>query len=418
MTSSKPSWRTDRPFLVFLAGTVAGLVHALDDAVLHRQPGVPGDQHLLALAVVSVAAAVALWWFRRAGTGVRAMLALVVGAVTVANGAMHVMHVAVSNSISGSDVTGMIAAVFAAALLVMAALLPLLHRGERGTTRRRTWAVRVLVTSAVVLGVTFVLMPVGVGIGQTHLFRSPVGDPPDDRFRPVSFDSSDGLSLSGWYAPSQNGAAVLLVSSARGDRSAAVDHAAMLADHGYGALLYDARGTGRSEGTPNGYGWGWEDDVAGALDYLEARRDVDASRIGGLGLSTGADVLIEAAAHDRRLSAVVADGATIRSLADIPPEQASNVAMMAPVLATAQLFSGESPGDPLVELVPQVAPTPLLLVATGSLAGELDVNERYAEVAGPGTVLWALPEARHTAAIHDEAAEYERRVVAHFEDAL
>lgn len=418
MTSSKPQQGPDRPFLVFLAGTAVGLVHAVDDAVLHRQPGVPADQHLLALVVVSAAAAAAVWWFRRAGTGVRAALALVVGAFTVANGAMHVMHVAVSGSISGSDVTGVLAAGCAVALLVMAALLPFLHRGERRTTRRRTWTIRVLVTAAVTVGAVFVLMPVGVGIGQTHLFRSPVGDPPDDRFASVTFTSSDGLSLSGWYAPSANGAAVLLVSSARGDRSATVDHAALLADHGYGVLLYDARGTGRSEGTPNGYGWGWEGDVTGALDYLEARRDVDPSRIGGLGLSTGADVLIEAAARDRRLSAVVADGATIRSLADIPPGQASNVAMMAPVLATARLVSGESPGEPLVELVPQVAPTPLLLVATGSLAGEMYVNERYAEVAGPGTELWALPDARHTAAIRDEAAEYERRIVAHFEDAL
>ena len=418
MTSTKLRPGNDRAFYVFLAGTVAGLVHALDDAVLHRQPGVPGDQHLLALAVVSAAAGAALWWFRRAGTGVRAALALVVGAVTVANGAMHVLHVAVSGGISGSDVTGVAAAAFAVVLLGMSALLPFLHRGERRSTRRRTWTVRVVVTAAVGLGVTFVLLPVGVGIGQTHLFRSPVGDPPDGRFESVTFSSSDGLTLSGWYAPSENEAAVLLVSSARGDRSATVDHAVLLADHGYGVLLYDARGTGRSDGTPNGYGWGWQRDVTGALDFIAQRPDVDPSRIGGLGLSTGADVLIEVAAQDRRLSAVVSDGATIRSLSDIPSGQPSNVAMMAPVLATVQLLSGEAPGEPLIDLVAEVSPTPLLLVAAGSLAGEITVNRRYAEVAGPTTELWTLPEARHTLAIRDEAAEYEQRVVAHFEEAL
>ena len=418
MTSSKPPQGTDHSFLVFSAGTAAGILHALDDAVLNRQPGVPVDQHLPALATVVVVALAAVWYFRRAGTAARAALALVVGAVTVANGAMHVMHVAVSGGVSGSDATGVVAAAFAVVLLGMSALLPFLHRGERRATRRRTWTVRVIVTATVAGVATFVLLPVGVGIGQTHLYRSPVGDPPDRRFESVTFTSADGLELSGWYAPSENRAAVLMVSSARGDRSATVDHAVLMADHGYGVLLYDARGTGQSEGTPNGYGWGWERDVAGALDFLDERPDVDPSRIGGLGFSTGADVLIEVAARDRRLAAVVADGATIRSLSDIPSGKPGDVVMMAPVLATVQLMSGESPGAPLVDLVAALSPTPLLLVAAGSIGPEIAVNRRYAEAAGPTTELWTLPNARHTAAIRDEAEEYERRVVAHFEDAL
>jgi hypothetical protein len=54
----------------------------------------------------------------------------------------------------------------------------------------------------------------------------------------------------------------------------------MLARHGYGVLVYDARGRGESDGTENNYGWDWDKDVAGAL-----------------ALSTGADVLIDVAAH-------------------------------------------------------------------------------------------------------------------------
>jgi hypothetical protein len=129
-------------------------------------------------------------------------------------------------------------------------------------------------------------------------------------------------------------------------------------------------------------------------------------------------VLIEAAARDRRLGAVVADGATIRSLADIPPTEAQNALFMGPVLATVGLLSGEEPGPPLVDLAAQVSPTPLLLVAAGSIPPEISVNQRYAQAGGTTTELWALPRAGHTAAIRDEAKEYERRVVAHFEDAL
>ncbi len=41
---------------VFVAATLAALLHALDDAFLNRQPGVPLGQHALA-ALISVAAA-------------------------------------------------------------------------------------------------------------------------------------------------------------------------------------------------------------------------------------------------------------------------------------------------------------------------------------------------------------------------
>jgi hypothetical protein len=45
----------------------------------------------------------------------------------------------------------------------------------------------------------------------------------------------------------------------------------MLARHGCGVLLYDARGRGRSEGTQNAWGWGWPRDVEGAIASRRAR---------------------------------------------------------------------------------------------------------------------------------------------------
>jgi alpha-beta hydrolase superfamily lysophospholipase len=210
----------------------------------------------------------------------------------------------------------------------------------------------------------------------------------------------------------------VLVASARGDRLKSVEHAELLASHGYGVLLYDARGTGLSEGTPNGYGWNWDRDVEGAVAFLREQPDVDADRIGGLGLSTGADVLIEVAAEGDGLKAVVSDGATLRSLADMPSGKPLEVAAMAPALMTVQVLSGSSPGAPLKELVADVAPTSLMLIAAGSLPGEREVNAVYAAAAHEPVELWDLPEARHTAAIRDVAEEYERRVIGHFDGAL
>ena len=48
-------------------------------------------------------------------------------------------------------------------------------------------------------------------------------------------------------------------------------HARMLARHGYGVLLFDQRGEGRSDGDPNGWGWAAEKDMVGAIRFLQAQ---------------------------------------------------------------------------------------------------------------------------------------------------
>src|SRR6185436_5545165 len=130
--------------------------------------------------------------------------------------------------------------------------------------------------------------------------------PPGADYADVRFKASDGLELAGWYRPSQNGAAVVVVHGGSSYRKGSIAHASMLARHGYGVLLYDARGRGESEGMENNYGWDWGKDIAGALDFLKRREDVDRDRIGALGLSTGADALIGVAAERDDVKAIVA----------------------------------------------------------------------------------------------------------------
>jgi dienelactone hydrolase len=406
--------RTAVEHRVFALAVLVGIVHAADDAVVHRQPGVPLGQHLAALAAVLLAGTTAAWAYPRLRPGLRSAVALVGGTVTAANGALHVLHISLSSAQAG-DLTGVAAFLAGVVLVGLGVVVPIRHRGEHPAAASWRWARRAI---AVVLGVLVaqvVVVPVVVGLVQTHKFREDVGAPPAG-FDPVTFRSSDGLLLTGWYHPSGNGAAVVVVNSAAGDRSGSKAHASLLARHGYGVLTYDARGTGRSDGSPNGWGWGWDDDVAGALDFLHGRPDVEQGRIGGLGLSTGADVLLEVAADDPTLGAVVADGATGRSFADRPQGLLDAPAMWT-MFAAGRLFSGTAPGPPLVEVVADAAPTPILLVASGSLPGELAANERYA-AAGASTVLWRLPRVTHTKAIHEVPAEYERRVLEHLDSVL
>lgn len=403
---------------VFRIATAVALVHAVDDAFLNRQPGVPLSQHALA-AVLSLAAGIgAILAFPRLRPGFRAAIAIVFGVLAVVNGSMHVMHIA-KDGPANSDLTGALAAIVGVALIGLGLWIPWRHRGRGAPTARRRWLNRAI---AVVVGFLVVyagLYPTAAAIVPTHKYREPIPDPPSG-YQPVTFDSSDGLELSGWYAPSRNGAAIILVHGGGGDRTGALRHAQLLARHGYGVLVYDSRGRGESEGTPNAWGWGWDKDVDGALSFLAARTDVDESRIGALGLSTGADVLIHVAPDHRELRAVVSDGATAASFAD--QRATFGIDEAAPyfwtLLTAGRVFSGYSPGPPLEASVPEISPTPLLLIAAGGFPTEIDFNRHYAKVAKEPFEYWELPDVGHTAAVRERPREYERRVVGLFDRTL
>jgi hypothetical protein len=266
---------------------------------------------------------------------------------------------------------------------------------------------------------TFMLLgPVALGIVEVHKWREPIGQPPGAGYQDVAFRSSDGLKLTGWFHPSANGATILLVHGGNGDRQGPADHARMLVRHGYGVLLYDARGRGHSEGSPNSYGWGWSKDVAGALAYLEHRPDVDPERIGGLGLSTGADVLAEVAPDRPDLKAVVADGTAAETWEDWRRLRGNELGAIpgAAMFGAVQILSGSSPSPTLEDRIAEIR-QPTLLVSSGR-SDEYQFNEMYERVGNPHVEHWNLPDVGHTAAVRQARVPYEQRVTAFYGDAL
>ena len=64
------------------------------------------------------------------------------------------------------------------------------------------------------------------------------------------------------------------------------------------------------------FGWHGDLDILAAVTFLAEQPDVDAGRIGVVGMSMGGEEAIGAAAADPRISAVVAEGATGRTDSD------------------------------------------------------------------------------------------------------
>lgn len=289
----------------------------------------------------------------------------------------------------------------------------------RVPTRRRVlrW---IAILIPVVIVVLYLVVPAGFGVYVVFPYKESVGAPPKG-FSEVSLTAEDGVKLAAWYAPPANGAAILLLHGAGGSREGVRGHAAMLREHGYGVLALDLRGHGESGGHTNRLGWQGTRDVRAAVTYLQEQPEVTA--IGGLGLSLGGEVLLGAASDVPALRAIVADGATQRSLDELralPSERSLWRNFTARVMfATVQLLSGDDPPKPpLLESMIQAEGTAFLLIAAGRDAQEVDFNTLFAETVGARATLWVAPDASHTGAFKRYSDEYEGRVAGFFDAVL
>src|SRR5438094_133833 len=199
------------------------------------------------------------------------------------------------------------------------------------------------------------------------------------------------------------------------------DYTGLLAVAGGLVLVFDRRGEGESEGDPNALGWGFDRDLKGALAFLRGRPDVDANRIGGLGLSVGGEALLQTAAETRDLKAVVSDGAGSRSvredtvhmrLAKVPEIAVSGV-----MTAGMALFSNQPPPPNLKRLAGEIGPTPVFFIYAERGAGGEDNNPDYYEAKHGPKQIWKIATS-HTHGLSARPKEYDRRVIGFFDRSL
>ena len=129
-----------------------------------------------------------------------------------------------------------------------------------------------------------------------------------------------------------------------------------------------------------------------------------------------------AAEDDHGLNAVVSEGAGARSYAEESHEVdgfASVTGTPFTLVKTASLavFSDTAPPPSLFDLIPRIAPTPLLLISSADAPNET-LAPRYAELAGAGATQWAVPGDHHIGGITERPARYERTVIGFLDEAL
>lgn len=399
---------------ILAAAAALTALHVLDDATLHREPGTTVSDYLTGagalLAVLAVPAAV----FPRLRAGTRAILALLLGGLAVTLAALHLAEVAAGAGTAWDVVSALLT--LGAGLTAVAIGIRVLWQGRRGGSVARRYLRRTLVGVASLLTVFFVVFPLLFAVGATHKPRRAVESVDLGRpYESVSLRTSDGLELAGWYVPSRSGAAVIAFPG----RGGPAPHARLLVRRGYGVLMLDMRGNGESEGRANVFGWGSGKDLEAALDYLSRRPDVQPGSIGGLGLSVGGEQLLEAAAVDERLAAVVAEGAGYRTLHEYLQEDSAATTITSPQSAllygAIRLLSPEPYPEPLDNLVSRISPRAVMLIEAGRGQGGETLNPLYFERAGEPKEYWLIPEASHTGGLDARPAEYERRLVGFFD---
>ena len=267
----------------------------------------------------------------------------------------------------------------------------------------------------------FVIVPLAGAAYGTHPPRTPVEAPLPTAATAVTFETPDGVSLTAWYVPPANGAAVILLPGSGGAKGSTVAHAQVLARHGYGTLALDSRGTGDSGGVGNAWGWHGASDIAGAITWLRSVGEVDPDRIGLMGLSMGGEEAITAAALDERVHAVVAEGVSARVPADLEflENDPSGVIQKLEgdvMWNVAELMTAATPPLPLRDAVALAVRVPVLLIV-GSAQDERAALPAFVRSA-PSLEVWELPDTPHIQSLARHPDEWEERVIAFLDQAI
>jgi hypothetical protein len=257
--------------------------------------------------------------------------------------------------------------------------------------------------------------------------RVDLNDPADygmEGFRDVMLTSEDDITLQMWYVPGESEAAIIFVHGLTGSRGTMLDEMRTLHREGYHVAALDTRGHGVSGGTRTSFGYYEADDIDAAYAYVSAQPGVE--RVALYGESNGGSAVLHYAARNEEIVAV----ATHTPFASLEDTIDTSVQFFTglppfPFADFIQFWAEREYGDMRandvapIEWARQTSPRPVFVMVAGSdtvVSPEQWLDER--EELGPNIVMWYEPEARHAAFNQLKPEEFDRRLVAFYEQAL
>jgi len=248
---------------------------------------------------------------------------------------------------------------------------------------------------------------------------------PDLHPEHIHVRGADNVLLDGLFFPGDRPSLVILASG-YGDTQVQMFSIAEFLHHaGFSVLTYNSRARATSGGKYVTLGVLEQQDALSLVNYAIGRRDVDANRIGMLGISMGGAIAILTAAKDQRIRAVVDDS----GFSDAPGVIAASFEHFihlpafpfAPItvgIADLRANIDVSRVRPM-DVIGKISPRPLLIIHdSGDSVVPVANSLRNFAAAGEPKELWLVPESGHGAAQTKAEPEYQQRVTKFFEQAL
>lgn len=252
--------------------------------------------------------------------------------------------------------------------------------------------------------------------GGNDLFYMPTRDQPATparwgfKFEEVTFPSSDGTELNGWFLPARAKSPKGTVVFSHGNAGSIGHHLGFvmwLVEARYNVFLYDYRGFGKSGGAVDRRGM--LDDVKAAFAYVSSRADVDADKLVSFGHSLGGAKSVTALAETpvKGLRAVIIDGA------------------FASYQAMAHYVAGQTGADLVTDewsplgYVGRLSPVPLLVVhgSDDEVVPFSQGRQLYEKAKAPKT-LFEVPGGRHGDSLVKNRSEYRQKMLSWLDETL
>lgn len=266
-----------------------------------------------------------------------------------------------------------------------------------------------------------------VAEGLTKPTRQPL-DPPAASvaatYEDVSFKSTDGLTLKGWWFPVSSADRAVVIVHGRGANRIKSSFnpqkiAQFLLANRYSVLLFDLRGHGESEGVRYSLGQYEPRDVVAAIDFAQKKAGVDRKRVAIIGESMGGGSAIMTVKADPSIGPVItdssfADGGTV--VGEVAPNYTGLPGWFTPgVVLMARLFfdldlSVIKPAE-VVRDHPERAWLFIQCENDTTVFRHHGVELKAAS-ANPQTELWLVPACEHVKAFDTHTAEWQQRVLA------
>lgn len=241
-------------------------------------------------------------------------------------------------------------------------------------------------------------------------------------YRDVSFPSTDGVRLSGWYVPAAASSRHVTVIFAHGlfrSRQEVLHRAIDVGKQGYSVMVFDLRNHGESGKSPCSFGYLERQDVEGAIQFV---RNISppGERIVVYGVSMGAAATLLAAAESGDIAGVISDS-TFLSFDDVVRTHAGLLFKYAPplkyplsyefVAITDWRLGIDSDHFDMQKAVKKIHVPILFITGTNDLRMPSWISYELSKLSNnPKTTVWQVQGAKHGHAYDTDPKAYTEEV--------